>query len=255
MTDVTGAGAERGPAPDHCGNPETTRPAVVSVRYRPGVAGHAARTVHLVSRPGSLADGSVVNALCGALLACEQIETTTPASDMPCTVCLLLRSSSAPGQPPALPAEPQPDDSKGAATPPLATAASYRSWGWPVSLRRDQVTLDLDDQVVAIILPTDLATEVTAILATRHCPVPALAHPYAPTHRVLLAGEPFGTVLPWPAQVQQGAGTLPLPPTATPRGPITWVRTPQPDALRLCREIDLFAAVRTALGDSKPHRA
>lgn len=232
-----------------------TTPAVVLVRYRPDVAGHAPNMVHLVSRPDGRDPESVVRALCGALLACEQIETVTPGAGMPCTVCLLLRSTSAPEQPPALPDESDPDGSKGAATLPVATAASYRSWGWPVSLRRNQVTLDLDDQVVAIILPTDLATEVTAILAARRCPVPALAHPCAPTHRVLLAGEPFGAELPWPAPVQQVAGTLPLPPTATPRGPITWVRTPQPEALRLCREIDLFAAVRTALRDPQPHQA
>lgn len=40
-------------------------------------------------------------------------------------------------------------------------------------------------------------------------------------------------------------GTL-LPPTVTTRGPVRWVRPPQPDALRLCREADVLAALRAA---------
>jgi hypothetical protein len=35
----------------------------------------------------------------------------------------------------------------------------------------------------------------------------------------------------------------------TPRGPLTWAHPPQADALRLCREFEVFAAVRTALRD------
>ncbi|MGQ0719226.1 MAG: hypothetical protein ACT4NP_18320 [Pseudonocardiales bacterium] len=49
-------------------------------------------------------------------------------------------------------------------------------------------------------------------------------------------------------------GVLLLPPTVTPRGPITWVRPPGENSLRLCREIDLFGAVRTALNDPPPDR-
>lgn len=49
-------------------------------------------------------------------------------------------------------------------------------------------------------------------------------------------------------------GTLLLPPTVTTRGPITWTQLPEPDALRLCREIDVLAALRTALNDPPtPH--
>lgn len=76
-----------------------------------------------------------------------------------------------------------------------------------------------------------------------------LTHPYAPEHRVMLAGEPYGVMLPWPPGVHRITGTLLLPPTVTPRGPLTWVCPPQPDALRLCREIDILAALRTALID------
>ncbi|MPZ66863.1 MAG: hypothetical protein GEU83_15600 [Pseudonocardiaceae bacterium] len=118
-----------------------------------------------------------------------------------------------------------------------------------MTLRRDQVTLDLDRQVVPLLIPTDLTTDVTAILAARRCPAPILAHPDVSEHRVLLAGEPFDAALPWPPGVAQVTGTLPIPPTVTPRGPVTWIEPPQPDALRLCREIDLFAAVRTTLRD------
>ncbi|MGH3571820.1 MAG: hypothetical protein ACRDUW_08330 [Pseudonocardiaceae bacterium] len=38
-----------------------------------------------------------------------------------------------------------------------------------------------------------------------------------------------------------------LPPTKTARGPVSWVYPPEADALRLCREVDVFGALRTAL--------
>lgn len=55
--------------------------------------------------------------------------------------------------------------------------------------------------------------------------------------------------LPWPSQVHRVTGVLLLPPTVTPRGPITWTRPPREDSLQLCREIDLFLAMRAALKD------
>jgi hypothetical protein len=79
-----------------------------------------------------------------------------------------------------------------------------------------------------------------------------LAHPYAPEHRIVLTAERYGVRLPWPAGVHQITGVLLLPPTVTPRGPVTWIHPPQADFLRLCREIDLFRALRTALGGSSP---
>jgi hypothetical protein len=74
-----------------------------------------------------------------------------------------------------------------------------------------------------------------------------LAHPYTPEHHILLTGERYGVTLPWPPQVHQVTGVLLLPPTVTSRGPITWTNPPREDSLRLCREIELFGAVRTAL--------
>ena len=79
-----------------------------------------------------------------------------------------------------------------------------------------------------------------------------MAHPYTPEHHILLSGERYGVSLPWPAQVHRVTGVLLLPPTVTARGPITWARSPGEDSLRLCREIDLFGALRTALTDSPP---
>lgn len=49
--------------------------------------------------------------------------------------------------------------------------------------------LNLEPDLVALITPIVLATQVTAILTRRRCPPPVLAHPYAPEHQVLLAGE------------------------------------------------------------------
>jgi hypothetical protein len=68
----------------------------------------------------------------------------------------------------------------------------------------------------------------------------------------VLTGEKFGVMLPWPAQVHRVTGVLLLPPTVTLRGPISWARSPHADSLRLCREIDLFGALRTVLDDSGP---
>lgn len=130
---------------------------------------------------------------------------------------------------------------------PRTAATTYRAWDWPVTLRHDQISLDLRHEAVALIIPTLLATDVTRILRQRRCPTPVLAHPYVPEHRVLLAGEQFGVALPWPSTVHRVTGSLLLPPTATPRGPVTWVQPPEPHALRLSREIDLLGALRTAL--------
>ena len=92
----------------------------------------------------------------------------------------------------------------------------------------------------------------TALLRQRRCPPPVLAHPYAPEHQVLLAGEPYELDVPWPPGVHQVTGALLLPPTVTGQGPITWVRPPEPGALTLCREIDVIAALRAVLRDSPP---
>ncbi|MGH3883986.1 MAG: hypothetical protein ACRDRY_10030 [Pseudonocardiaceae bacterium] len=133
-----------------------------------------------------------------------------------------------------------------------AAAASYQGWGWPVTLRRDQIWLALDHDVVALVVPALLAVDVAAILSTRRCSPLVLAHPYAPEHRVLLAGERYGVALPWPLGVCRITGNVLLPPTLTARGPVTWVHPPRPDALRLSREIDLIAALRTAASNPSP---
>jgi hypothetical protein len=82
---------------------------------------------------------------------------------------------------------------------------------------------------------------------------PVLAHPSTPEHHLVLAGERYGVTLPWPPQVHQVTGVLLLPPTVTPRGPITWTQHPQHNSLQLCREIDIFGALRTVLSDFPPH--
>ncbi|MGH4011791.1 MAG: hypothetical protein ACRDTH_27125 [Pseudonocardiaceae bacterium] len=101
----------------------------------------------------------------------------------------------------------------------------------------------------ALTIPIPLCTTVTEILTQRRCTPPVLAHPSTPDHRIVLTGERYGVTLPWPPQVHQVTGVVLLPPTVTPHGPITWVRPPEEDSLRLCREIDLFGALRTALNN------
>lgn len=126
-------------------------------------------------------------------------------------------------------------------------AASYLDWGWPVTVRGNQVVLALGAEVAAIVLPAGLADAVLAVLDDQHCSVIVLADPGAPEHRVLLAGEPFGMLLPWPAGAHSASGSVALPPSRTPRGPVIWQRPPAGSGLRTCREIDIFAAVRATL--------
>ncbi len=135
-----------------------------------------------------------------------------------------------------------------------AGGIAYPGRGWPVTRHRDQVWLSLRRDVLALAIPILLSTEVTQILIARRCIPPVLAHPYTPEHHIMLTGERYGVPLPWPDQVHQVTGGLLLPPTVTPRGPITWIQPPREDSLRLCREIDLFGALRTVLNDLNNHR-
>jgi hypothetical protein len=221
-----------------------TRP-VVLVRYRPGVVGETARLVHVVVLPAQGQAGAV-EALCGAALRLADMETVAPGEGMPCTVCVLhhLTHTIPTGKRP-----PGGPDTAGAAGL-VAGGACYQGWGWPVMLHRDQVRLSLHGDVSAVAIPLWLCTEVLEVLTRRRCAPPVLAHPYAPGHRIVLTGERYGVRLPWPAQVHGITGVLLLPPTVTPRGPITWARVPREDSLLLCREIDLFGALRTALSGS-----
>ncbi|MGH3815672.1 MAG: hypothetical protein ACRDUV_25000 [Pseudonocardiaceae bacterium] len=218
---------------------------VVLVRFRPGVAGETARTVHVVPLPAEGRAGAV-SALCGAVLMLEDIEIVRPGEGMPCTACVVhrMKGTTPTGQPPA--GGPESADAVGRG----AGGVAYQEWDWPVTLHRDQVRLSLDGEVSALAIPVPLAIEATRILGARGCSAPVLAHPYAPEHRIVLTGERYGVTLPCPTQVHRLTGVLLLPPTATPRGPISWIQPPQPDSLRGCREIDLFGALRTALHDS-----
>jgi hypothetical protein len=222
--------------------PAPTVQPVILVRYRP-VAGQTARPVHLVPMPdGDLA--GTVGTLCGALLSLEAIETVNFGQGMPCTMCVLHQVSiTAPVVEPPVDSP----DSEGAG---LINGVAYQAWGWPVIQHRDQTRLRLDCNVSAIAIPILLSTELTQILIERHCDPAVLAHPYTPEHHLILTGERFGTPLPWPPDVHQVTGVLMLPPTMTPRGPMTWIQPPHQDSLHLSREIDVFAALRTIRSDS-----
>lgn len=204
------------------------------------MSGAAARTIHLVPRPDQTEVG-VASALCGALIFPDDIEIVGPDAGMPCTTCLLYRTATLPSPPTGgtAPAGPAPIHRR-------TTPAEYRELGWPVLTQGDQVLLTLGQDVLALMMPAGLAEEVATILDTQQRPAPVLAHPYAPEHRVFLAGERYGIELPWPTEVHLITGTVPLPPTTTHRGPISWQQLPDDHALSLCREIDVFAAVRTA---------
>lgn len=228
-----------------------TRP-VLLVRCRPSLAGQTARVVHLVPLPAPGEQPGALTAMCGALLHGDQIETVTPGEGMPCDGCVLRHAA---GTIPPRDREPAPAPGPVPATTPtgavarLAAVADYRSWGWPVTLRGDQIRLSLTIDPIAVLIPVPLAGQVIRILTTRRCPPAVLVDPDAPDHQVLLAGEPYGVALPWPPCVHRITGSVLLPPSTTSRGPVTWVHRPERESLQLCREIDLLAALRTALTD------
>jgi hypothetical protein len=173
----------------------------------------------------------------------NDIETVTPGEGMPCTICLLIQTvGTSPAREPGA-GHTTSTDAAGLA----AGEVTYQEWNWPVIVHRDQVRLNLSGEVSALAIPIPLGTEVTQILTQRRCAPAVLTHPYAPEHQLVLTGERYGVTLPWPRQVHRVSGVLLLPPTVTPRGPITWIQAPQQDSLQLCREIDLYGALRTAL--------
>ena len=56
----------------------------------------------------------------------------------------------------------------------------------------------------------------------------------------------------WPAGVHRVTGTLLLPPSVTRHGPVRWIHPPRLHTLRWCREIDVCAAVNTAVREDPP---
>jgi len=216
---------------------------VMLVRYRPGNTGQITRAVHLVPMPDRHVAGTV-GTLCGAVLSLEDIETVNSGQGMPCTMCILNQVTAA--APTLVPPVGSPDsDDTG-----LINGVAYQAWAWPVTQHHDQIRLRLDCDVSAIAIPIPLSTEILQLLTARHCDPAVLAHPYTPQHHLILTGERLPAPLPWPPGVHQITGTLLLPPTMTPRGPITWIRSPHQDSLHLSREIDVFGALRAILGDS-----
>lgn len=221
------------------------------VRYRAGVTGQTARTVHLVSLRDRCEAG-VVGTLCGSLMSLEVIETVAPGRGMPCSACVIQHVSAMTSAAEQRPIQvgssfmdgPDPRGSGGAGQLDLAT---YQAWGWPVTQCGDQIRLSLECEASAIAIPIRLSTELIQILAARHCAPAVLSHPDVPEHHIVFAGERYGVTLPWPPGAHQVAGALMLPPTMTPRGPITWIQPPYEDSLRLSREIDVFGVLRAVL--------
>lgn len=240
MTAPDGTGNGTGRHADLAGS----RPVVLLRRHHRST-GDGPRLVHLAPLPDGAPPG-VLTALCGSLLHPEAVEQVAAGEGSPCSPCLVSHIGTLPGE--ALAAV-----AAGALDPgPAAAASTYREWGWPVLLRRDQVWLTLGTDAVALMVPTTPAAGVAALLTERRCPPAMFAHPYAPEHQVLLVGEPYEVALPWPSGVHQVATSVLLPPTVTPRGPLTWTRAPLPNALTLCREIDVLTALRAADDEPPP---
>lgn len=229
---------------------------LVLLRYRPGLVAEAARVVHLVTLPQGCPPATLT-AWCGEALRPEQVEQVNPGeAGAPCDKCAISHAITTPSAAQADPSTPDLSTMSSAATGvaewdpqagPGVTGVIYRQWGWPVSLGAEQVWLSLSGIAVALLVPAPLASRVLLILAQRHCSPLVLAHPATPDHWVLLGAEPFPVALGWPPGVHRISTRVLLPPSMTPYGVLTWVHPPQPDALRLTREIDILAAIRTAL--------
>jgi hypothetical protein len=228
------------------GGPVHSNPgrSVVLARHHPGSAEEDTdRTVHVVPLPLT-GEGGDVAALCGARMRPDRMRTVPPGEGGWCPFCYVTHVTGV---------DPGPGSAAGSRSTGaqrLAAVPGYRKLGWPLILRHEDVVLDLDVLgAVAVIIPTDLATRVAALLTRRRCPPTVLGHPALPHYQVLLAGERYPVPLGWPAGVHRITGTVLLPPTSTARGPVCWVHPPEPAALKLCREFDLFAALRAALTD------
>lgn len=206
--------------------------------------------VHLFPLP--LADhsqGGAAMALCGACLRPELITTVEPGQGGKdwCAMCFTAHVTG--NSAPSASAE------SSFATPTVAGRAeavrAYRALGWPVTTIREEIRLDLDD-AVALRVPVLLAAEITDLLIRRRCAPAVLAHPAAPAHRTILAGDRYVIPLPWPNGIERITTHVVLPPTTTTHGPVFWVRPPHRLALRLCREIDVLAALRNLLVPAGP---
>jgi hypothetical protein len=239
---VSASNGHRGPGAEVA----AARP-VILVRYRPGVVGETARTVQVVPLPTD-GQAGMLGALCGAVGMLTDMKTVIPGEGMPCTLCVvtLVTSTPAIGEPPAG------SSAEGAGAGLAAGGVTYQGWGWPVTVHGGQVRLSPCREVSAWAMPVPLCTGVTRSLINRGYAPAVLAHPYTPDHHIILTGERYGVTLPWPRHVHQVIGVLLLPPTITPRAPITWTQPPQEDSLRLGREIDLLGALRIVLYDSPP---
>lgn len=213
---------------------------VVAVQQRAGAADDTDRAVHLAVLPARPTLG-MISTLCGAMLAVEPVETADPGGGMACISCMMLRTVT------ERPVTPVGELPTGGPTPVhrRASPEGYAALGWPVTVRGEQVLLTLGGDVSALILPTSLAERTVAVLAGRARPAPVLTNPSAPRHRILITGEPFGIPLPWPSEIHIATGQLPLPPTMTPQGAVTWAHLPDGHVLSFCREIDVCDAVHT----------
>jgi hypothetical protein len=221
--------------------PEPALQPMMLVRHRSRTTDQTTHAVHLAPLPDRHLAGTVAT-LCGALLRLDDIDNSSQG--MPCTLCLLHHVTA------TAPAVVAPVDSPDSDDAGLFNGVGYQAWAWPVTQHRDQIQLTLDCDISALAIPIPLSTEVIQLLTARHCDPAVLAHPYTPEHHLILTGERFPAPLPWPPGVHQITGTLLLPPTMTPLGPITWIRPPHQDSLHLSREVDVYAALRAILGDS-----
>ncbi len=137
-------------------------------------------------------------------------------------------------------------------TDPATAGAVYRLWGWPVSVRGDQIWLALDGGAVALVIPALVAADVATILSQRRCPPLVLAHPYGPptagcAGRGAVSGVTGLACRSAPGHRRHAAATHRHHAGTGHLGPLTAARR-----IGAMPGIDVRTALRTALSDPPP---
>lgn len=107
-------------------------------RHSPDKDGDTDREVHLLPLPLS-GEAGAASAVCGARLRPDEMETVPPGDGLWCAMCFVSHVTGSC-------ADRAPDSSDGR----RSVGVAYRDLGWPVTLRGDQVSLNLDLDVDAV---------------------------------------------------------------------------------------------------------
>lgn len=115
----------------------------------------------------------------------------------------------------------------------VAAARQYARWGWQTTLSGSEVLLSTGSRISGVELPVDLAGAVQHFLGVSMLAGPVIALPGLPRRWVLLTESADTTpavvidrLAPHQVIVHRGGERVPLPPSITGDGPVTWQHQP-----------------------------